>query len=137
MCHVIQTLTLLTSIFGITIHTCSPGVPTSTTTGSGATPTTTASQTPPPSVQPAALQQMLAQALQAQAVSGGVPTQPPPGGVGNATAVEVQQLQQAEVLYQSQLEQLSNMGFPNRQANLRGGFLIDDCPYIVCHVIVM
>ena len=29
-------------------------------------------------------------------------------------------MQQAEVLYQSQLEQLQTMGFPNRQANLRG-----------------
>ena len=30
------------------------------------------------------------------------------------------QLQQAEILYQSQLEQLQMMGFHNRQANLNG-----------------
>ena len=31
-----------------------------------------------------------------------------------------QQLQHAEVLYQTQLEQLRGMGFTNHQANLRG-----------------
>jgi hypothetical protein len=42
------------------------------------------------------------------------------GGVVNPAGVEMQQLQQAEVLYQTQLEQLQLMGFSNRQANLRG-----------------
>ena len=43
------------------------------------------------------------------------------GGAGDVSAQVVgNQLQQAEVLYQSQLEQMQNMGFPNRQANLNG-----------------
>ncbi len=50
-----------------------------------------------------------------------------PGGVAArggppGSAVVGNQLQQAEVLYQSQLEQLQNMGFFNRQANLNGQF---------------
>ena len=49
---------------------------------------------------------------------GGGGSQAPPPNVGGA-AVQGQ-LQQAEVLYQAQLEELSTMGFTNRQANLRG-----------------
>lgn len=43
------------------------------------------------------------------------------GAGGGVSPQEVNnQLQQAEVMYQSQLEQMQNMGFPNRQANLNG-----------------
>ncbi len=84
------------------------------------TPTTSSGTTPTPQQQGGApnpsLQQMMAQAL---AGGGQVPVgggQVPVSGV----QVESQQLAQAEVLYRSQLEQLANMGFPNRQANLRG-----------------
>lgn len=90
--------------------------------GSSSTPTTSTGTTPSsggtaPQQQGGVpnpfLQQMMSQALSGQAP----PQAPPPG--------EHQQLAQAEVLYQSQLEQLANMGFTNRQANLRG---------TVCHV---
>ena len=80
------------------------------TTSSGTTPTTQSGGTPTQQggVPNPMLQQMMAQAFGA-------------GGQQNpAPNVESQQLAQAEVLYQSQLEQLANMGFTNRQANLRG-----------------
>lgn len=58
----------------------------------------------------------------------------PPSSVGSAPQQQQQQqnmfgsqLQQAEVLYQSQLEQMQMMGFPNKQANLNGnGFRVND-----------
>ena len=91
-------------------HTHSVGMPTTT-------PTTSSGTTPTPQQQGGApnplLQQMMAQALAGGQVPGGQ------GPVGQGP-VESQQLAQAEVLYQSQLEQLANMGFHNRQANLRG-----------------
>ena len=49
---------------------------------------------------------------------GGQGVAAPPSG-GQPAAVLTQQ-QQAEVLYQSQLEQLANMGFPDRQRNILG-----------------
>ena len=50
---------------------------------------------------------------------GGQGVAAPPSG-GQPAAVLTQQQQQAEVLYQSQLEQLANMGFPDRQRNILG-----------------
>lgn len=86
------------------------------TTGTGrSAPPTQGTQPPQSGAQSAALQQLLAQSLQAQA--GGDGSQ---GGLVNPAGIGAQQLQQAELLYQSELEQLSNMGFINRQDNLRG-----------------
>ena len=97
-------------------HTHSMGVPggATPTTNSGATPTPTTQQQPQQQTpqggtpNPAALQQAMAQVFGAA------------GGQSPPVSVENQQLAQAEILYQSQLEQLANMGFTNRQANLRG-----------------
>jgi len=67
------------------------------------------------------LLQMLSQ-MQGGAGAAGRPAAggaPPPG-----SGIAGSQMQQAEVLYQSQLEQLQNMGFLNRQANLNGQCVI-------------
>ena len=45
---------------------------------------------------------------------------PPTGQPSGGPAAVLTQQQQAEVLYQSQLEQLANMGFPDRQRNITG-----------------
>ncbi len=88
---------------------------TTPTSSSGTTPTFSSGTVPPTQggVPNPLLQQMMSQAL---------------SGSAGQNPVEHQQLAQAEVLYQSQLEQLANMGFTNRQANLRGMY--------DCHVIV-
>ncbi len=91
---------------------------TTPTTSSGTTPTPGSSGTAPQ--QQGGVPNPLLQQMMAQALSGGVGGQALSGGVGGQAPVETQQLAQAEVLYQSQLEQLANMGFTNRQANLRG-----------------
>lgn len=89
---------------------------------SGANPTPSAGG----GVTPELFQQMLAQ-VQAGGMGGGA------GGMGGGGASvppatqqqqQVVQLQQAETLYQSQLEQLQMMGFHNRQANLNGKLLL-------------
>ena len=57
---------------------------------------------------------------------------PGPGG-GNTVPLSqsqqlelgASQLQQAEVMYQTQLEQLQTMGFHNRQANLNGKVILN------------
>ena len=87
-----------------------------TSVGTGTTGTTAPTQGSQGSaVSPAMFQDLLSQ-MQGGGVQGG-------GAGGGVTPQLVNnQLQQAEVLYQSQLEQLQNMGFPNRQANLSGKY---------------
>ena len=51
----------------------------------------------------------------------------PQPSAAQVAAIARQQFQQAEVLYQSQLEQLHAMGFTNRQANLRGKCQLTTC----------
>ena len=90
----------------------------------------TPQQTPPTSGNQEAgitqdmLQQMLSQIMPPTPQSSTSPPQPPqstaapplPGAVGAGLT----QQQQAEVLYCSQLDQLANMGFPDRQRNISG-----------------
>lgn len=59
------------------------------------------------------------------------PTVPPGGG---APVRGLTQQQQAEVLYRSQLEQLANMGFPDRQRNITGLY-VGLCPGPVLYVL--
>lgn len=115
-----------------------PTAQTSTTQHS-ATPSTSGATTTAgtggaqPQLSAGDLQQALSQVLQGQQgqqqQSAG--SQPPPPtsadrvpqpSAAQVAAVARQQFQQAEVLYQSQLEQLHAMGFTNRQANLRGRY---------------
>ena len=89
----------------------SSATPTPTTTAA-ANPTSSSTNPAPSSggvgaVTPELLQQML----------GGVVGAPP---LPQQQQLAGNQLQQAEVLYQSQLEQMQMMGFHNRQANLNG-----------------
>lgn len=91
--------------------------PPPTSTG---TPTSTAGNSTP-LVTPEMFQQMLSQVQGAG--SGGANTTNSSGGgstVGGGGGLMASQMQQAEVMYQSQLEQLQTMGFHNRQANLNG-----------------
>ena len=85
---------------------------------SGPNPTPTAGS----GVNPQLLQQMLSGGGLGGLGAGGLGL----GGTGSAGTPQQQmlgtQLQQAEVLYQSQLEQLQTMGFHNRQANLNGEY---------------
>jgi len=64
--------------------------------------------------------QMQAENAAGQGLAGGLGGGAGTGAGGLSPQVVGNQMQQAEVLYQSQLEQLQNMGFPNRQANLNG-----------------
>jgi len=117
------------------------GFPTAqtSTTQHSATPSTSGTTTTAgtggahPQLSAGDLQQALSQVLQGQQgqqqQSAG--SQPPPPtsadrvpqpSAAQVAAVARQQFQQAEVLYQSQLEQLHAMGFTNRQANLRGRY---------------
>ncbi len=84
-------------------------------TGANSTPST-ANPAPPAgglgAITPELMQQILGG-------SGGMGAGVPPSS-GQQQQLIGSQLQQAEVLYQSQLEQLQTMGFHNRQANLNG-----------------
>lgn len=66
---------------------------------------------------PDLLRQMLSGIGSGGGASGTVPSSQPQQSPQQLLGV---QLEQAEVLYRSQLEQLQTMGFPNRQANLNG-----------------
>lgn len=72
---------------------------------------------PPGGVTPQLFQQLLAQV---QSPPGGVAGGVPPAQQAPQPVLMGSQLQQAETLYQMQLEQLQTMGFHNRQANLDG-----------------
>ena len=97
---------------------CSGGVPNSASSGAGSTPSSGNG-----GVTPDLLQQMLSSGGSGVGGAGG--TTPPTSQSqaqqqGAPQQLVGTQLQQAEVLYQSQLEQLQTMGFHNRQANLNG-----------------
>lgn len=70
-------------------------------------------------ISPELLQQMLSR-VQGSPGGAGIPPAPSSSSPPQQQQQLGSQLQQAEVLYQSQLEQLQTMGFHNRQANLNG-----------------
>lgn len=117
-----SSLSFPTAQTSTTQHSATPSTSGTTTTAGtgGANPQLSAGD----------LQQALSQVLQGQQQQSAGSQPPPPTSAdrvpqpsaAQVAAVARQQFQQAEVLYQSQLEQLHAMGFTNRQANLRGRY---------------
>ena len=89
---------------------------------------TSRSQPPPPtSTSGAAVPGPSAATPQPSAATPQPSAAAPQPSAAQVAAIARQQFQQAEVLYQSQLEQLHAMGFTNRQANLRGKCQLTTC----------